>query len=63
MRDIRDYLDIRSERYKATNEDSDYVFISKGSTSPSPLANRSVESLVKKYTKAYKNNKSMSPIN
>lgn len=61
MKDIKDYLNIRSERYKAANDDSDYVFLAKGSSGPSPLANRSVESLVKKYTKAYKNNKSMSP--
>ncbi|WP_436580663.1 tyrosine recombinase XerS [Heyndrickxia oleronia] len=61
MGDLKEYLSIRSERYKATSEDYDYVFVTKVHNTASPLSNRAIESLVKKYTKAYKSNKSMSP--
>jgi site-specific recombinase XerD len=61
MEDVMNYLEIRNGRYNAKNEDYDYVFICRTNNSPSPLSNRTIESLVKKYTKAYKHNKSMSP--
>jgi site-specific recombinase XerD len=61
MSDLKKFLDVRSQRYNAGNEDYDYVFITKSKNEPTPLSNRAIESLVKKYTKAYKSNKSMSP--
>lgn len=61
MGDVKKYLEIRCQRYNATNEDYDYVFVTKTNNGPSPLSNRSIESLVKKYTKEFKTNKSMSP--
>lgn len=61
MQDLKEYLLIRSDRYKAGKEDYDYVFVRKLHNVASPLSNRTIESLVKKYTKAFKSNKSMSP--
>ncbi|MBV7509667.1 tyrosine recombinase XerS [Bacillus sp. sid0103] len=61
MQDVKAYLDIRQERYKASSEENEYVFVAKVHNTSSALSNRAIESLVKKYTKAYKHNKSMSP--
>ncbi|OLN22129.1 tyrosine recombinase XerS [Domibacillus antri] len=61
MIDLKNYLSIRAERYNGTSEDYDYVFLTKVKNEACPLSNRSIEALVKKYTKAYKSNKSMSP--
>jgi site-specific recombinase XerD len=61
MDDVKTYLEIRCQRYNAANDELDYVFVTKTNNGPSPLSNRTIESLVKKYTKAYKTNKSMSP--
>lgn len=61
MLDIKEFLNVRCQRYNATNNENEYVFISKTQNIPSPLSNRAIETLVKKYTKAFKSNKSMSP--
>lgn len=58
---IKNYLAIRKERYKGTVEDLDYAFLTKVNNAPTPLSNRAIEALVKKYTKAFISNKSMSP--
>jgi site-specific recombinase XerD len=58
MRDIKDYLAVRPERYKGSTDDMDYVFLIKVNNAATPLSNRAIEALVKKYTKAFK---SMSP--
>jgi site-specific recombinase XerD len=61
MTDLKDYLAIRSQRYKGSNEDNDFVFLTNVNNQGNPLSNRAIETLVKKYTKAFKSNKSMSP--
>lgn len=61
MLDIKEFLNVRCQRYNATNDENGYIFISKTKNTPTPLSNRSIETLVKKYTKAFKSNKSMSP--
>ncbi|MFE5429152.1 tyrosine-type recombinase/integrase [Peribacillus simplex] len=61
MQDIKDYIDLRTERYRGSNDDAAYVFLTRVNDGATPLSNRAIEALVKKYTKAYKSNKSMSP--
>ncbi|USK68227.1 tyrosine recombinase XerS [Peribacillus frigoritolerans] len=61
MQDIKDYLAVRTERYRGSNDDAAYVFLTRVNDGATPLSNRAIESLVKKYTKAFKSNKSMSP--
>ncbi|MGE7682865.1 tyrosine-type recombinase/integrase [Peribacillus simplex] len=61
MQDIKDYLAVRSERYRGSNDDTAYVFLTRVNDGATPLSNRAIEALVKKYTKAFKSNKSMSP--
>ncbi|MCI2256082.1 tyrosine recombinase XerS [Domibacillus sp. PGB-M46] len=61
MDDVKAYLAIRNERYHATGEDYEFVFLTKVKNEPQPLSNRTIEALVKKYTKAFMSNKSMSP--
>ncbi|MGE8204690.1 tyrosine-type recombinase/integrase [Heyndrickxia sp. NPDC080065] len=61
MDDLKKYLTIRSTRYHATKEDFDYVFVKKSNNIAYPISNRAIEDMVKKYTKAFKSNKSMSP--
>jgi site-specific recombinase XerD len=61
MQDIKDYLAVRSERYRGSNDDAAYVFLTRVNDGATPLSNRAIEALVKKYTKAFKSNKSMSP--
>ncbi|YCI78791.1 tyrosine-type recombinase/integrase [Bacillus sp. R1-10] len=61
MQDIKDYLAVRTEHYRGSNDDTDYVFLTRVNDGATPLSNRAIEALVKKYTKAFKINKSMSP--
>ncbi|MES1042576.1 tyrosine recombinase XerS [Peribacillus simplex] len=61
MQDIKDYLAVRTERYRGSNDDTAYVFLTRVNNGATPLSNRAIEALVKKYTKAFKSNKSMSP--
>ena len=59
IQDIKDYLAVRSERYRGSNDDAAYVFLTRVNDGATPL--RANEALVKKYTKTFKSNKSMSP--
>ncbi|MFB5935537.1 tyrosine recombinase XerS [Peribacillus frigoritolerans] len=61
MQDIKDYLAVRTDRYRGSNKDAAYVFLTRVNDGATPLSNRAIEALVKKYTKAFKSNKSMSP--
>jgi len=61
MDDVQAYLSIRKQRYNAAGEDYEFVFLTKVKNEPQPLSNRTIEALVKKYTKAFMSNKSMSP--
>ncbi|MET1178603.1 tyrosine recombinase XerS [Peribacillus simplex] len=61
MQDIKDYLAVRKERYSGSNDDTAYLFLTRMNDGETPLSNRAIEALVKKYTKAFKSNKSMSP--
>jgi site-specific recombinase XerD len=61
MDDLEKYLNIRKNRYNATNDQESYVFVKKQNNSAVPLSNRGIETMVKKYTKAFMNTKSMSP--
>ncbi|QOS88771.1 hypothetical protein [Peribacillus sp. JNUCC41] len=58
MQDIKDYLAVRLERYRGSNDDAAYVFLTRVNDG-APLSNRAIEALVKKYTKAFKSNKSI----
>ncbi|MDV7767583.1 tyrosine-type recombinase/integrase [Peribacillus sp. CSMR9] len=49
------------ERYRGSNDDTDYVFLTRVNDGATPLSNHDIKALVKKYTKAFKSNKSMSP--
>nr|WP_108671425.1 tyrosine recombinase XerS [Peribacillus acanthi] len=59
MEDLKNYLHIRPSRYNATTDEHEFVFVTKRNNEPSPLSNRAIEALVKKYTKSF--SKSMSP--
>ncbi|WP_066297681.1 tyrosine recombinase XerS [Bacillus sp. FJAT-29937] len=61
MLDVKEYLNVRCQRYNATDDENEFVFVTKTQNTATPLSNRTVETLVKKYTKAFKTNKSMSP--
>lgn len=61
MKDLKSYLAIRKDRYNASDEDFEYVFLTKIKKEPQPITNRTIESMVKKYSKAFTTNKSMSP--
>ncbi len=61
MQDIKEYLAVRTERYRGSKDDTAYVFLTRVNDGATPLSNRAIEALVKKYTKAFKSNKSMSP--
>ncbi|WP_342366384.1 tyrosine-type recombinase/integrase [Peribacillus sp. TH14] len=52
---------MRTERYRGSNDDTAYVFLTRVNDGATPLSNRAIGALVKKYTKAFKSNKSMSP--
>lgn len=59
IEDLILYLDIRCERYNATDDPNEFVFIKKGSKGASPLSIRTIESIVEKYTQSF--DKRMSP--
>ena len=59
--DLRDYLSIRNERYGASNADHEFVFVGKYHGTTTPLSVRTIQDLVKKYTKAFNDNVAMSP--
>ncbi|MGE7184470.1 tyrosine-type recombinase/integrase [Peribacillus sp. NPDC006672] len=56
MQDIKDYLAVRTERYRGSNDDTAYVFLTRVNDGAAPLSNRAIEALVKKYPKAFKSN-------
>lgn len=56
--DLNEYLKIRKERYKVTDQEQ-YVFLTIYQGSARPIAVRSIQNLVEKYTKEF--NKKMSP--
>lgn len=57
LQDLKAYLEIRSDRYKASHSDNKFDKNYKGMVEP--LTNRAVENIVYKYTKAF--DKRMSP--
>ncbi|MBT2730495.1 tyrosine recombinase XerS [Bacillus sp. ISL-75] len=59
MHDLQNYLSIRNERYKARNEENEFVYVKLYNNEPKPLTNRAIEDIVYKYTKAF--DKRMSP--
>ncbi|MCA1066137.1 tyrosine recombinase XerS (plasmid) [Rossellomorea sp. AcN35-11] len=61
MEDLREYLEVRKDRYKAGNEGHEYVFVTIYNGKTSPLSIRTIQDLVRKYTKVFNNNVAMSP--
>ncbi|MED4402070.1 tyrosine recombinase XerS [Metabacillus fastidiosus] len=62
MEDLQTYMAIRKERYKGTDAEHEYLFLTKRNNESSPITIRTVQDLVRKYTKAFNNGKrSMSP--
>lgn len=62
MEDIEAYLQTRNEKYKGTNAEHEYLFLSKYNKAFSPATVRTIQDLVRKYTKAFnKGKRSMSP--
>ncbi|MGM0879044.1 MAG: tyrosine recombinase XerS [Bacillota bacterium] len=62
MEDVEVYLKVRNEKYKGTNAEHEYLFLSKHNKTFSPIAIRTVQDLVRKYTKDFnKGKRSMSP--
>lgn len=62
MEDIEAYLQIRNVRYKGTYAEHEYLFLSKYNKAFSPATVRTIQDLVRKYTKAFnKGKRSMSP--
>jgi site-specific recombinase XerD len=61
MDDLKAYLHIRNERYKGTDSEHEFVFLTKYQGAASPLSVRAIQDMVKKYTKAFNSNKSLSP--
>lgn len=59
IEDLKNYLDVRKERYKATDEDV-YVFLSKYKGKAQPISVRTIQNNIKKYTKAF-SGKTLSP--
>lgn len=57
--DIEKYLSVRKEKYGGTDATHEYLFITKYKKETSPLSVRTIQDLVRKYTKAYRNE--MSP--
>lgn len=51
--DIEEYLAVRNERYGGTEEAHEYLFLTKYKKETSPLSIRTIQDLVRKYTKAY----------
>lgn len=56
---LKNYLAIRCDRYKASDDEFEYVFVKKVKGIARPLTVRAVEDIVKKYSKSY--GKKMSP--
>ncbi|UNL87574.1 tyrosine recombinase XerS (plasmid) [Priestia koreensis] len=61
MQDVKEYLDIRLQRYRARNDEDDSVFVTRYQGSYTPLSVRTIQHMVKKYSKAFQSNKSLSP--
>ncbi|MGM9925104.1 MAG: tyrosine recombinase XerS [Bacillus sp. (in: firmicutes)] len=61
MADLSVYLEVRNQIYNATDDETEYLFVSKRNNVPTPLSNEAIARLVKKYTKAFQGNKSISP--
>lgn len=62
MDDIESYLNVRNQKYKGTNAEHEYLFLTKHNQIFSPISIRAIQDLVRKYTKAFNNGKrSMSP--
>ncbi|MED1469202.1 tyrosine recombinase XerS [Bacillus salipaludis] len=59
LEDLKTYLSIRNERYKAGNNENEYVYLKLYKNEPKPLTNRAIENIVYKYTKSF--DKRMSP--
>jgi site-specific recombinase XerD len=57
--DIANYLAVRKERYGGTDAEHEYLFLSKYKKQATPLSVRTIQDLVRKYTKSYR--KEMSP--
>ncbi|WP_157052622.1 tyrosine recombinase XerS [Priestia koreensis] len=61
MEDIQDYLAIRERKYRVKKEEDSYLFVTRYEGHASPLSVRSIQQMVKKYSKAFQSNKSLSP--
>lgn len=61
LEDLKDYLSIRKERYGATDEPGSYVFVARYKNQTAPLSVRTIQDLVRKYTKDFNDNLPMSP--
>ncbi|MEH6945339.1 tyrosine-type recombinase/integrase [Bacillus sp. JJ722] len=61
MGDLQEYLAVRKDIYNATENENEFVFISKTHNATTQLSNEEIARLVKKYTKAFQQNKSISP--
>ncbi|MGA9286817.1 MAG: tyrosine recombinase XerS [Anaerobacillus sp.] len=59
FKDIANYLAVRKERYGGTDAEHEYLFLSKYKKQATPLSVRTIQDLVRKYTKSYR--KEMSP--
>jgi integrase len=59
IEDLKNYLSIRNERYKARNGKNEFVYIKLFKNEPKPLTNRAIEDIVYKLTKSF--DKRMSP--
>ncbi|MCS0824605.1 tyrosine recombinase XerS [Cytobacillus firmus] len=59
LSDLNNYLQVRKERYKASEGENEYLFVKNFKGQPEPLTNRAVENIVYKYTKSF--DKRMSP--
>jgi integrase len=57
--DLKHYLEIRQEKYKAGDGENEYLFVKLFKGKAEPLTNRAVEDIVYKYTKSF--DKRMSP--
>ncbi|MBG9587218.1 tyrosine recombinase XerS [Cytobacillus firmus] len=59
LEDLKKYIKVRKEKYKAGDGVNEYLFIKCFKGQPEPLTNRAVENIVYKYTKSF--DKQMSP--
>ncbi|WP_078557216.1 tyrosine recombinase XerS [Bacillus alkalicellulosilyticus] len=59
--DLKDYLEVRNSKYKATDSDY-YVFVTNYNGTVKPISVRAIQNLVQRYTKAYnKGQRHLSP--